>query len=118
MLNVIVCRGPVCGDRRGAAQLLEHLQARVAARGLTDRVSVREEICLGHCLRGPNILVAEGDAGLAGLGGASGGGVLYNHMTLDDVDRVVERHLVGGMAVRTLTNLPPVPMGSPKRRPP
>lgn len=118
MLNVIVCRGPVCGDRRGATQLLEHLRARIAARGLADRVSVSEEICLGHCLRGPNILVAEGDAALAGLGGASGGGVLYNHMTLEDVDRVVERHLVGGMAVRTLTNLLPIPIGSHKKRPP
>ncbi len=117
MLNVIVCRGPVCGDRRGAGQLLEHLRARVAARGLADRVCVREEICLGHCLRGPNILVAEGDAALAGLGGASGGGVLSNQMTLEDVDRVVERHLVGGMAVRALTNLPPLPIGSHKKRP-
>ncbi len=31
-------------------------------------------------------------------------------MTLEDVDRVVERHLVGGMAVRALTNLPPIPI--------
>ena len=62
-------------------------------------------------------LVAEGDAALAGLGGASGGGVLYNHMTLEDVDRVVERHLVGGMAVRALTNLPPIPIGSHKKPP-
>jgi len=115
MLNVIVCRGPVCGDRRGATQLLEHLRETIAARGLGDRVSVGEETCLGHCLRGPNILVADGDAALAGLGGASGGGVLYNQMTLEDVDRVVERHLVGGMAIRALTNLPPIPIGSPKK---
>ena len=42
-------------------------------------------------------------------------------MTVEDVDRVVERHLVGGMAVRALTNLPPTPMlplsSSSKNRP-
>lgn len=107
-LNVIVCSGPVCGDR-GSARLLEHLRARVAARGLEDRVAVCEEVCLGHCLRGPNILVGDGDPALVAVGGAPGRAVLYNHMTVEDVDRVVERHLVGGIAIRALTNLPPTP---------
>jgi (2Fe-2S) ferredoxin len=111
-LSVIVCNGPVCGDRRGSARLLEHAQARVAERGLADRVSVRTEVCLGHCLRGPNILVASGDPGLAAVGEAPGVSVLYNHMTIEDLDRVIERHLVGGIAVRALTNLPPIPIGS------
>ncbi len=109
-LSVIVCTGPVCGDRRGSGKLIEHLRVRVLARGLEDRVEVREEVCLGHCLRGPNILV--GDQ----VEGASGRAVLYNHMTVEDVDRVVERHLVGGMAVRALTNLLPVPNPPPKPR--
>lgn len=103
-LSVVVCTGPVCGDRRGSGKLIEHLRARVLARGLEDRVAVTEEVCLGQCLRGPNILV--GDQ----VGGAPGQAVLYNHMTVEDVDRVIERHLVGGMAVRALTNLPPTPM--------
>jgi len=114
-LSVVVCTGPVCGDRRGSGKLIEHLRVRVLARGLEDRVTVAEEVCLGHCLRGPNILV--GDQ----VGGASGQAVLYNHMTVEDLDRVIERHLVGGMAVRALTNLPPTPMlplsSSSKKRP-
>ena len=36
------------------------------------------------------------------------GGVLYNRMTLEDLDRVIDRHLVGGMAVRVLMNRPPI----------
>jgi len=107
-LTVIVCGGPVCGDRRGSGLLLEHARARIAERGLAGRVSVREEVCLGHCLRGPNILVASGDPGLAAVGEAPGLSVLYNHMTVEDLDRVIERHLVGGIAVRALTNLPPI----------
>jgi len=116
-LTVIVCRGPVCGDRRGSAQLLAHARQRVEARGLADRVTVREEVCLGHCLRGPNILVAGGDPGLAGVGEAPGLAVLYNHMTVEDLDRVIERHVLGGMAVRALTNLPPLPNLPTKNRP-
>ena len=58
--------------------------------------------CLGHCLRGPNVLVQEEGSDV------DFGGVLYNRMTLDDLDRVIDRHLVGGMAVRVLMNRPPV----------
>jgi (2Fe-2S) ferredoxin len=104
-VNVVVCRGPVCGDKRGSAALTAHLTASVAARGLEDRVAVSEEICLGHCLRGPNVLVSEGDDA-EGL--SSPRAILYNRMTIADLDRVVERHLVGGIAVRALTNLLPI----------
>lgn len=104
-LNVVVCRGPTCGDKRGSAALTSHLEETIAARGLGDRVSVSEEICLGHCLRGPNVLVGDADDpdGLT-----SPRAVLYNRMTVADLDRVIERHLLGGIAVRALTNLPPV----------
>ena len=104
-MNVVVCRGPVCGDKRGSAALTAHLGASLIARNLQDRVTVSEEICLGHCLRGPNVLVSDADDpdGLA-----SSRAILYNRMTVDDLDRVVERHLVGGIAVRALTNLPPI----------
>ena len=75
----------------------------VKARGLEDRVHVVDEVCLGHCLRGPNILVQE-----EGATDEPFGGVLYNRMTVEDLDRVIEKHLVGGMAVRILMNRPPV----------
>ena len=104
-VNVVVCRGPVCGDKRGSAALAEHLRARVVAEGLAEGVEVSEEICLGHCLRGPNVLVcdAEDPDGLL-----SPRAVLYNRMTVANLDRIVDRHLKGGIAVRALTNLPPV----------
>jgi (2Fe-2S) ferredoxin len=116
-MTVVVCRGPVCGDRRDAAALTAHLLESIVRRGLTDRVRVSEEVCLGHCLRGPNILVCEGDeaGGFGGALGAGGAGglasartVLYNRMTVADLDRVIDRHLVGGIAVRPLMYRPPV----------
>jgi (2Fe-2S) ferredoxin len=104
-VNVVVCRGPVCGDERGSAALTAHLNATLAARNLGERVAVSEEICLGHCLRGPNVLVsdAEDPDGLT-----SPRAILYNRMTVVDLERVIDRHLVGGIAVRALTNLPGV----------
>ena len=101
-LTVVVCRGPTCGEKRGSGALAARLAETIRARGLEDRVRIVDEYCLGHCLRGPNILVQEEGAD------ALVGGVLYNRMTLEDLDRVIEKHLVGGMAVRVLMNRPPV----------
>lgn len=110
-LTVVVCSGPVCRDQRGSAELRQHLDETIAARGLADRVRVVDEVCLGHCLRGPNVLVVEENDGAAPfdprLGAAAPRAVLYNRMTRADLDRVVERHLVGGMVVRPLMNRPP-----------
>jgi (2Fe-2S) ferredoxin len=113
-LTVIVCSGPVCRDKRGSDQLWARLVETVAARGLQGRVRVVDEVCLGHCLRGPNILVHEepavDDDAEPPLGAPAPDAttdVLYNRMTLEDLDRVIERHLVGGMAVKILMNRPP-----------
>jgi (2Fe-2S) ferredoxin len=103
-VNVVVCRGPVC-DKRGSAALTAHLNASLVPRNLQDRVTVSEEICLGHCLRGPNVLVSDADDP---EGVISSSAILYNRMTVADLGRVVERHLVGGIAVRALTNLPSI----------
>jgi (2Fe-2S) ferredoxin len=104
-LTVIVCRGPTCGDRRSSATLYEHLERTIAARQLGGQISLGWETCFGHCLRGPNILVypsSELDGALAPAA------VLYNRMTLADLDRVIDKHLLGGMVVRPLLNRPPV----------
>jgi (2Fe-2S) ferredoxin len=101
-LTVVVCRGPTCGERRGSAVLAERLAETIRARGLEDRVELVDEYCLGHCSRGPNIMVQEEGAA------EPFGGVLYDRMTVEDLDRVIEKHLVGGMAVRILMNRPPI----------
>jgi (2Fe-2S) ferredoxin len=110
-LAVIVCLGPTCGDRRGAGALYERLEETIAARRLEERLVLRSETCFGHCLRGPNILVCAG-GDVRGVATAPGpdtpSAVLYNRMTLADVDRVIDKHLLGGMVVRPLLNRPPV----------
>lgn len=113
-LTVLVCRGPTCGDKRGGIALFEHLQKIVVERGMQPQITVGQETCFGHCLRGPNILVCETEQ-LETQGGGSGvdtlSAVLYNRMSPINLERIVERHLAGGMVVRPLLNRLPVKDG-------
>ena len=97
-----MCRGPTCGDSAARARWRRASPRPSGRAGLEDRVHVVDEVCLGHCLRGPNILVQEEGAA------EPFGGVLYNRMTVGDLDRVIEKHLVGGMVIRILMNRPPI----------
>ncbi|HET6280664.1 MAG TPA: (2Fe-2S) ferredoxin domain-containing protein [Polyangia bacterium] len=109
--TVIVCQGPTCGDKRNSQALYQRLEETIATRGLGDQITLWRETCFGHCLRGPNILVCDTDE----IGGrlvipepGRSSAVLYNRMTVADVDRVIDRHLMGGMIVRPLLNRPPI----------
>ncbi|HET6147353.1 MAG TPA: (2Fe-2S) ferredoxin domain-containing protein [Polyangia bacterium] len=109
--TVMVCRGPTCGEARGSAALTARLHEMVSLRGLEAQVSVLEETCFGHCLRGPNVLVYDTDEAsgrrVYGPESLTASAVLYNRMTISDLEKVVERHLVGGMVVRPFLNRPP-----------
>jgi (2Fe-2S) ferredoxin len=103
----MVCRGPTCGERRNSGALYAKLEETIVARGLTGQITLAWETCFGHCVRGPNVLVydteeARGWQVYAGFNAPSA--VLYNRMTPEDLDRVIDRHLVGGMIVRPFTN--------------
>ena len=109
--TVMVCRGPTCGEARNSAALTAQLRETIAARGLEEQVTILEETCFGHCLRGPNILVYDTDemkgTRVYGPGSAAPSAVLYNRMTVAELERIVDRHLVGGMVVRPFLNRPP-----------
>lgn len=106
--TVMVCRGPTCGEARNSAALTAQLRETVATRGLDEQITVAEETCFGHCLRGPNILVYDTDemtgTRVYGPGSGAPSAVLYNRMTGADLSRIIDRHLVGGMVVRPLLN--------------
>jgi (2Fe-2S) ferredoxin len=110
-LSVIVCLGPTCGERRGSQALYDYIADTIARRRLEERISLGRETCFGHCLRGPNILVcdsAEVGPGATLLGPGAPSAVLYNRMTIGDLERVIDKHLLGGMVVRPLLNRPPI----------
>ena len=101
-LTVMVCRGPTCGERRNSAELFARLEALVAARGLAGQVTLGWETCFGHCIRGPNVLVYDTDEVrgwqvYAGFDAPSA--VLYNRVTVDELERMLDKHLAGGMRI-------------------
>lgn len=110
-LTVIVCQGPTCGEKRNSEALYRRLEETISQRGLSEQITLWRETCFGHCLRGPNILVCDSDeigARWAVPTPGKSSAVLYNRMTVADLDRVIDRHLLGGMVVRPLLNRPPL----------
>jgi (2Fe-2S) ferredoxin len=107
-LTVMVCRGPTCGERRNSAALHERLEALVAARGAGDRVTLAWETCFGHCLRGPNVLVYDTDevrSWQAQAGLAAPSAVLYNRVEVDELERMLDKQLGGGLNMRAFRRM-------------
>jgi (2Fe-2S) ferredoxin len=94
--HVFVClndRGPghprgSCAQK-GSEKLHEKLKAALKARGLSDRIRANKAGCLDNCEHGCSVVVYP-DA------------VWYGNVTPDDVEEIVERHLIGGEPVERL----------------
>ena len=78
-----------CCDPAGQAELQKSFKEKLAARGLKGRVRANQSGCLDQCEHGPNLVVYP-DA------------VWYGRVTLDDVDEIIESHIVGGKPVERL----------------
>ena len=77
-----------CGAS-GAAQITPALSEEVAKRNLFNKVAVTATGCLGPCDCGPNLLVYPGS-------------YLYIRLKPEDVNRIVEQHIIGGEPVTDL----------------
>ena len=78
-----------CCAARSGAEVRARLKEAVAAAGLKGRVRVNSAGCLGQCAEGVTVVVYPEAA-------------WYGRVTVDDVDRIVREHLVGGRPVRDL----------------
>ena len=78
-----------CCDPEGQAALQKAFKEKLAARGLKGRVRANQAGCLDQCEHGPNIVVYPE-------------AVWYGAVTLEDVDEIVESHIVGGKPVARL----------------
>ena len=87
--NCVVCVNVTC-VMDGSRQILEALRARLE----DSQVTVREEVCLGACGQGPNVLLHPR-------------GTWLSPVRLDDVEDIVA-HIHGGPAPdRLLGHIPP-----------
>ncbi len=100
--HVLVCLNARPGDdprgscsQRGGQDLFARLKTLVAERLPAGQVMVTRTGCLKHCSRGPVIVIHPDN-------------VWYARVRVDDLDEIVESHLIGGRPVARLL-MPDVP---------
>jgi (2Fe-2S) ferredoxin len=78
-----------CCAEKGGAEIRALMKEAVAKAGLAGRVRVNAAGCLGQCSSGVTVVVYPE-------------AVWYGRVRLEDVDRIVREHLVGGRPVEDL----------------
>ena len=73
--------GVTCCSHGGGEGIREKLKAFVKANGLKGKVRVSQSGCMDLCAQGPNVMVYPDHR-------------WYHHVTGEDVDRIIEEHLV------------------------
>ncbi|MEK6607805.1 MAG: (2Fe-2S) ferredoxin domain-containing protein [Myxococcota bacterium] len=105
---VLVCqnvRSPTdergCCKLRGSDAILERLKALRRERKLGSLFRATSTGCLGGCAAGPTVVVARN-------GGPDDRGdvVTYSGFRTDDVERLIDEHLVGGVPIERLIAKP------------
>jgi (2Fe-2S) ferredoxin len=90
--HVLVCTGGKCASKPDQKRAVASLRKRLKARGLTGReggVMCTGVDCLQVCAGGP-IAVVWPD------------GVWYRDATPENLDRILEKHIIGGKVVKKL----------------
>ncbi len=89
--HVLVCVGPRCTEGAGQA-LYDTLGDKFRAAGLSEgdlRVKRSRATCFGTCKSGP-LMCVQPD------------GIWYYNVTPENLDRIIEQHLLGGVPVEGL----------------
>ena len=73
----------------GSAHLRERFKAAVKRRGLGAAVRANAAGCLDQCEHGPNVVVYPE-------------GVWYGNVQVDDIEEIIESHILGGRPVERL----------------
>lgn len=96
-VDVLVCRGTGC-TAAGADLVEEAFRDLIAKKGLESKarvVAVTKIGCRGFCEKGPNVTITPGD-------------ILYTLVKPEDVDEIIETHLIRGEIVDRLVYVDPI----------
>ncbi len=88
--HVLICGGTGCTSS-GSMKIGDKLEQELIAKGLQDEVKVVRTGCFGLCALGPVMIVYPE-------------GTFYCNVTIDDVDEIVEEHLLKGRPVDRLVH--------------
>ncbi len=78
-----------CCSAKDSASIREALKARCKLEGLAARVRINKSACLDQCEHGPTIVVYPE-------------AVWYGFVKMEDVEEIVQSHLIGGVPVQRL----------------
>lgn len=90
--HLFVCTGTTC-SQEGAEETLQTLQKGLKHRNIRKKVRVTLCRCLGQCGKGPNMVIYPEETWYAGLGE-------------DEIDQVIQEHLINGKRVERLVHIP------------
>ncbi|MBR6633586.1 MAG: NADH-quinone oxidoreductase subunit NuoF [Clostridia bacterium] len=88
--HVLICGGTGCTSS-GSMKIGDKLELEIAAKGLQDEVKVVRTGCFGLCALGPVMIVYPE-------------GTFYCNVKIDDVEEIVEEHLLKGRPVDRLVH--------------
>ena len=92
-----------CCSARGSVDLQAYMKSRVKELGLKD-IRINTSGCLERCEMGPSMVIYPE-------------GVWYTYESTDDVDEIIDRHIMGGGRVERLMMAPGQIVPDPKPRP-
>ena len=90
---IVLCGGTGCLSSN-SAEIKEKIEKALEEKGLTERVSCNLVGCFGFCSQGPFVKIYPEDT-------------LYRLVTLDDVDEIIEKDIIGGEVVERLLYVDP-----------
>jgi (2Fe-2S) ferredoxin len=100
--QILVCKGPDCGDKRDAASVYDALCRELRSLPLNgNEATLDRYACFGKCRIGVNVLVREVRAGentrMIWMMPTQGpGAYLYNAVKPEEARRIVEEHVAQG----------------------